>query len=37
MTQLKDLLPDWALPWIEFIAVGLQIALIVLLAITDCP
>lgn len=33
MTQLKDLLPDWALPWIEFIAVGLQIALIVLLAL----
>lgn len=33
MTDLKDLLPDWALPWIEFIAVGLQIALIVLLAL----
>lgn len=33
MTHLKHLLPDWALPWIEFIAVGLQIALIVLLAL----
>lgn len=33
MTKLKDLLPDWALPWIEFIAVGLQAALILLLAL----
>lgn len=33
MTQLKDLLPDWALPWIEFITIGLQIALILLLAL----
>jgi len=33
MTQLKDLLPDWALPWIELITIGLQIALILLLAL----
>jgi small-conductance mechanosensitive channel len=33
MTQLKDLLPDWALPWIELITIGLQVALILLLAL----
>lgn len=33
MTELKDLLPDWALPWIASITIGLQIALIVLLAL----
>lgn len=33
MTDLKDLLPDWALPWIASITIGLQIALILLLAL----
>lgn len=33
MTELKDLLPDWALPWIASITIGLQIALILLLAL----
>lgn len=33
MTELKDLLPDWALPWIVSITIGLQIALILLLAL----
>ncbi|MFP5466241.1 MAG: mechanosensitive ion channel domain-containing protein [Gammaproteobacteria bacterium] len=33
MTQLKEYLPDWALPWIEFISVGLQVVLILLLAL----
>ena len=33
MTDFKDLLPDWALPWIASITIGLQIALIVLLAL----
>lgn len=29
---MKDFLPDWAHPWIEFITVALQIALIVFIA-----
>ena len=33
MTDFKDLLPDWALPWIASITIGLQIALILLLAL----
>ena len=33
MTELKDLLPEWALPWIASITIGLQIALILLLAL----
>ena len=32
MQHLKEVLPDWALPWFEVITVALQIALIVLLA-----
>jgi len=31
--QLKNLLPDWALPWVEFITLGLQTAVIVLTAL----
>ncbi len=33
MTEIKDLLPEWALPWIASITIGLQIALILLLAL----
>lgn len=33
LPHMKSLLPDWAHPWIEFITVALQIALIVFIAL----
>lgn len=30
---MKDHLPDWALPWLEFITLGFQIALVVFVAV----
>jgi small-conductance mechanosensitive channel len=33
MRKLNDFLPTWAHPWIEFITIGLQAALILLLAL----
>jgi len=33
MMQFKNMLPEWAHPWIEFITLGLQIALIALVAL----